>query len=239
MTRKNTLYLKNKVVGLYNPILSTSMNISSDKKNYPNENVSGDKDHCQNDNNQKINVLEKHIQELESALQSAREDAFQSGFEEGLATARMEAKKELTSISNEFSSIIQSLKVQYDQALERMDQPLLKLAMKVAEKIIGRELNDVDKCNDILERQIKIFLRETVDQNKITIYMNPKQIDRISSSESLKELRTASKANVNFSANNQLKPGECILETENFIIEGIFTRQLDNLEKQILEIESK
>jgi flagellar biosynthesis/type III secretory pathway protein FliH len=69
--------------------------------------------------------------------------------------------------------------------------------------------------------------------------MNPKQIDRISSSESLKELRTASKANVNFSANNQLKPGECILETENFIIEGIFTRQLDNLEKQILEIESK
>jgi flagellar biosynthesis/type III secretory pathway protein FliH len=66
----------------------------------------------------------------------------------------MEAKKELTSISNEFSSIIQSLKVQYDQALERMDQPLLKLAMKVAEKIIGRELNDVDKCNDILERHI-------------------------------------------------------------------------------------
>lgn len=232
MMTKNTLYLKNKVVGLHNPILSTSMNISSDKANYQDGKVPGD-------NNHKINILEKHIQELESALQSAREDAFQSGFEEGLATAQMEAKKEITSISDEFGSIIQLLKVQYDQALERMDQPLLKLAMKVAEKIIDRELNDADKCNDILERQIKNFLKEAVDQNKITIYMNPNQVDRISNNESLKELRSVSKANVNIAGNNQLKPGECILETESFIIEGIFTRQLDNIEKQILEIESK
>ncbi|HCL00243.1 MAG TPA: hypothetical protein DHW42_09100 [Candidatus Marinimicrobia bacterium] len=239
MMTNNTFYLKNKVVGLYSPILSAGTDISNDKANYQDGKVSVDNDPYPIDNNQKINVLEKQIRELESALQSAREDAFQSGFEEGRATAQIEAKKELTSIADEFGSIIQSLKVQYDQALERMDQPLLKFAMKVAEKIIDIELNDADKCNDILERQIKNFLKEAVDQNKITIYMNPNQIDRISGNESLKELRSASNSSVNFVGNNKLKPGECILETESFIIEGIFTRQLDNLEKQILEIESK
>jgi len=236
-----TLCLKNKVLGFYTPIMSSDLNDFNNGVQCQDGNRSGNRVDTTflNDNGQKVIILEKQINELESALQSAREEAFQAGFDEGKETAQMESKKELKKISDEFGSTIQSLRVQYDQALERIDQPLLKLAMKIAEKIIGIELHKTNKCNEFLVGQIKQYLKVAVDQNKISIYMNPKQIDYISKVETLKELRSASKASVGFVGDNKLKPGECILETENFIVEGVWARQLDILEKQILEIESK
>lgn len=237
MTADATLYLKKKVVGFYNPMISSNVNDFNDSVQGQDGNGSWNRvDTTFLNDNKKVIILEKQIQELESALQNAREEAFQAGFEEGKEAAKIESKKELKSISGEFGSTIQSLKVQYDQDLERMDQPLLNLAMKIAEKIIGVELHDTNKYNGFLIKQIKQLLKEAVDQNKITIYMNPNQIDCLSTGETLKELRSASKASVGFVGDNKLKPGECVLETENFIAEGIWSRQLDNLEKQILEI---
>lgn len=241
MTADATLNLENKVVGFYKPVISSGMSTLNDSVQCQDGNGSGNRVDTTylNDNNQKVIILKKQIQELESVLQNAREEAFQAGFEEGQETAELESKKELKNISDEFGYTIQSLRVQYDQALERIDQPLLKLAMKIAEKIIGIELHNTNRYNEFLIEQIKRFLKEAVDQNKITFYMNPNQIDYISKVETLKELRSASKASIGFVGDNKLKPGECILETENFIVEGVWSRQLDNLEKQILEIELK
>lgn len=232
------LHLKKKVVGFQSSIMASSMNILDDRVQGQDGNGGRTDISIPIDNNQKVIILEKQIHELESALQSAREEAFQAGFEEGKEAAQIEAKKELKSVSDDFGSIIQSLKVQYDQTLERMDKPLLKFAMKVAEKILGMELHNTKKCNGFLIGQIKQFLKEAVDQSKITIYMNPNQVDWISKVDILKEMSSASKASVGFVGNSKLKPGECVLETENFIEEGVLSRQLDNLEKQILEIGS-
>jgi len=235
-----TLQIKNKVIGFQNPINSSEFGNFREETNTQDRIGNETEENILIDNaDQHVIILEKQIKELESALQSAREESFQAGFEEGKENAWIEADQRLKDISGKFSSMIKSLKSQYDQALEDMSQPLLKFAGKIAEKIIGRELRYEGDYNEFFIKQIKQFFNEVTDQNKITIYLNSDQLEWVSKPDILKEINLPPKANIRFVENNTLNPGECLLETENCIVEGVLERELDNIERQILNMEIK
>ncbi len=235
-----TLQIKNKVIGFQNPINSSEFGNFREETNTQDRIGNETEENILIDNaDQHVIILEKQIKELESALQSAREESFQAGFEEGKENAWIEASQRLKDISDKFSSMIKSLKSQYDQALEDMSQPLLKFAGKIAEKILGRELRYKDDYNEFFIKQIKQFFNEVTDQNKITIYLNPDQMEWVSKPDILKEINLPPKANIRFVDKSTLNPGECLLETENCIVEGVLARELDNIERQILNMEIK
>jgi len=234
------LQIKKKVIGFQGPVNSSEFGNVREETNTQ-DRIGNETDGTTLINNaaQHIAILEKQINELESALQRAREESFQAGFEEGKENAWIEANQRIKDISGKFSSMIKSLKSQYDQALEDMSQPLLKFAGKIAEKILGRELRYEDEYNEFFIKQIRQFFNEVMDQNKITIYVNPKQMEWVSKPDVLKEINLPPKANIRFVENSTLNPGECLLETENCIVEGVLARELDNIERGILNMEIK
>ncbi|NOZ08226.1 MAG: hypothetical protein GXO91_05035 [FCB group bacterium] len=184
----------------------------------------------------RIIEYENRVKNLESSLQRAREESFQAGFEEGKEIGIKEIRVQIDNLSKEFVSATGSLDDQYRQTLQKLGKPLVRLSIKIAEKIIGQELKHADVYDAVVKRQIGKLLSEVTDQNKITIYLNPKQISNIARVETREQKRLTGA--VSFAAKEDLKPGECVVETEDYILEGLITRQLQNIENKMLSQET-
>ena len=184
--------------------------------------------------NKTIIELKNRTEELENEILKIREESYAEGHKEGRNAGHEETKKQIEDVAEEFAIMTQSLRDQFDQSLERMNEPLLELAIKIAEKIIGKELQFVDKNDEVLIDQIKRMLSKVVNQNSITIRFNPNYLDWINKDHVQKELNITSNSGINFVSDDNLIAGECSLETEDFIIDGLLSRQMSNIKDKIL-----
>ena len=175
------------------------------------------------------------IKILEAELQKARAEAYQAGYQEGQNTAKAEARKQFNQMNVEFSSNINAIHTEFDDKLEHLSEPLLKLALGAAEKVIQRELSIDDRANEILLDQVRRVLNETVTQTRAVVQVNVSQLEWITGSAILKSLNAPQKGNLRFIPNPELRPGECKLETEDYLIDSTIRAQLDNMEKVLIE----
>jgi len=175
------------------------------------------------------------IKILESELQKARAEAYQAGYNEGSNLVKTEARKQISQLTCEFSDNLHSMHNEFGEAIEKLSAPLLKLAMRTAEKLIDRELSLGDSANEILLMQVQRILNEAVSQSRATVHVNTSQSEWISSVEILKMLNVPQKKNLRFIPNPTIKPGECKLETEDYLVDSTIKSQLDNLERALIE----
>jgi flagellar biosynthesis/type III secretory pathway protein FliH len=78
-------------------------------------------------------------------------------------------------------------------------------------------------------------LQETISQTRAVIQINPDQINYITREDIIAKLNFPQKGNLRFIPNPQLQPGECKLETEEYLVDGTFTTQLENIRQALLE----
>jgi flagellar assembly protein FliH len=175
--------------------------------------------------------LRNRIFSLESALQTVREESFRAGFQEGKKTAEDEFRGTLEKYKTEFQQITESLDEQFLEAIKKMEIPILRLSIKIARKIIGDQIKQSNAQNKFLKTQIERFLNVIISQGKIVIFVNPEQLAWISQEEHKSE--KSFEGNIVFKSNTNLKSGECLLETEDYIIDGTIDGQLDRIEKQL------
>lgn len=182
-----------------------------------------------------LKAYSDRIKILEAELQKARAEAYQAGYNEGQNIAKSEAHKQFAQLTTEFTNNIGSLHAEFSEVMERLATPILKLALGSSEKLIGRELNIGDAANEILLTQVQRVLNETVSQTRATVHINASQMDWITGIDILKTLNLPQKTNLRFIPNPTIKPGECKLETEDYLVDSTISAQLDNLEKLLRE----
>ncbi len=182
----------------------------------------------------KLLELEQQVKILENSLQNAREEAFSSGVEEGREQVKKETNEKIQLHAEKFTQTIESLKHHFEKTLKNMDKPLITLSKRFAEKIIQRELKNIEDYNELLLIQIKKLIIELIDQNTITIQVSPQQIEWIQNTNIHERLNIPKSTNVKLIENHSVKLGECIFETDEILVESIISKQLNNLEKQLL-----
>lgn len=179
--------------------------------------------------------LENQIKVLENALQTAREESFQAGYDEGKEAGKIESNLKLTDMGEEYSTIIDSIRAEYDKALEHMNGPLVDLSIRIAEKIIGTELKQKENMKLFLSKKIQELLKDIKDQNNITIHINPSKMGWASENDMYSEFNILKENNINFVNDNRLRPGECLLETDEYLIDNTIKHQLELLGQHMLE----
>ncbi len=175
------------------------------------------------------------IKILEAELQKARAEAYQAGYAEGQNIAKAEAQKQFSQLTSEFNNNIHSMHSEFTEVVEKLGTPLLKLALGAAEKLIERELSLDDAANEILITQVQRVLNETVSQTRAMVHVNASQLNFITGEDVLKTLSVPQKDNLRFVPNPTIKPGECKLETEDYLVDSTIHAQLENLEKVLRE----
>lgn len=178
-------------------------------------------------NNEKI--LSDKVKVLEEELQRTREESFQAGYQEGRERGVLEAKKQI----DDFKILIKSFEDQYSKALAKMETPLLTLSKKMAEKVVGIDLDSSAELDSILMERLKKLLYEMIDQVKLVVVVNPVHLEWLDSPGIDQELNVPKNMEISFVGDENLKPGECIINTEDYHLNETYAVKLDRIEQQL------
>jgi len=181
--------------------------------------------------NELIKILKDRITVLELELQKAREDSFQAGFDEGKERGYSDASEDNEALKQQLSS----LEDHYKQSMMKLEIPLLQLARAVAEKIILREIDNGLDTDEIIVENVRKGLEEVIDENNVVIRLDPDQMQAFSKKNIKKDMNIQGKMDVNLVGDKNLKKGEAVVESENYIIDGTYSAQLEHIQDQMIK----
>ncbi len=171
----------------------------------------------------------------EKVLQNTRDESFQSGYIEGKKAGTLEMNQQFEDMSEEFKAMVSAFRNEYDRALECIETPLVQLSIRIAEKILGIELTKKEKMSEYLSSKVKEILKDIKNQSNITIHVNPIGMKWVNDKNIIADLNIPVSSDINFIEDDRLQPGECIVETSEFIVDNTFQYQLEILQQQMLE----
>ena len=177
--------------------------------------------------------LDKQIEILEKALEQTREDAYQAGFNEGQILNEKNLQIRIGELNEDFSQLAEGLSKQYKSQFKDLEKKVLSLSLRIAEKVVQCELSHKKDITDFLTKKLKNIIEKLIDQKKIIVQLNSEWLKEFNKDVFLDEFNVPLKEKLNFQENENLNPGECIVESEDFLIDGTLEQQLKVMEKQL------
>ena len=157
---------------------------------------------------------------------SIKEQASKEGYENGLATAKESLNNLKTAIEGFFTY--------KDSLYQEISNDILDISLKVAEKIIKKEV-ETDKA--VLECIVKDALKSLAkDENKIILKVNPTDVEY--TKEILPELLSSGQmeAKIFVTGDKEVEEGSAIIETSNGIIDANISTQLEIIKEAFKQI---
>ena len=177
----------------------------------------------------KVKSLEDRIKILEMELQKARDESFKAGYEEGRNAAYQDAEKQLELIRID----MKALELKYLEAIEDLEGPLLDISKEMAVKIIGREVEAEQNKDALLLERLRTMMYEVFEQNKVLIEIDAMHLDNITAETLKKEHNLPEKMEINIRGNENLKPGEAFINSEDYFIDGRYKTEAENLRREL------
>ena len=154
-------------------------------------------------------------EEAEAEARELRERAFAEGREAALS---------------ELSGLLLDARERRDAALAEAERDLLRLAVKLAEKIIGRE---VERDPTALADIVAAALRHTRQNEMLTVRVNPSDLPLVEAYRS--RLDPAGRARfLDIVADPRVRHGGCVIESESGTVDAQLDTQLRVLERALL-----
>lgn len=156
------------------------------------------------------------IRESAAALaQEGRETAYREGYEAALL---------------EWNDLLFEARERRDSALKRIEQDVLRLSVKIAEKIIGREIKRESKT---LSDIVATALRNVRRNELVIVRVNP--ADAVAVESHRERLDPAGRARfLEVVADARVAAGGCLIESESGAVDAQLETQLRVLERALL-----
>lgn len=142
------------------------------------------------------------LKECEKLKEAAQQEGFEAGFREWV--------QHVAALEEEV------IRVRTD--LEKM---LVPVALKAAKKIVGRE---IELSEETIVDIVSNALKQVSQHKKVTIYVNPKDLERLEASRVRLRKIFESLEVLSLRQRGDISPGGCVIETEG----GIINAQIEN-----------
>ena len=176
---------------------------------------------------------DQQVEILEKALEQTRENAFQAGYEEGRNSSLNDMESRIKELSSDFTQMVQGLDEQYKVLFNFQEKTILKLSLRIAEKILYEELSHKKEITDYLVKMLKKILMEMMEQKKITVSLNPDWLKEFNRDIFMDQIGLPLHENIQFNEDEKLRPGECVVESEDFFIDATLNHQLGLMEDHL------
>ncbi|MCB9248065.1 MAG: hypothetical protein H6613_05735 [Ignavibacteriales bacterium] len=130
--------------------------------------------------------------------------------------------------SNEFYKILKSFEekiIFYENSFHKI---VIKVSQKISEKILHREIDNKSTIEEILEQN----LSKIVGANDITIKLNPAEL-KIIETTSKEKISSFGISKIRFEANDSIKKGGCLIETEIGNLDARIDNQINEIIKSL------
>lgn len=181
----------------------------------------------------KHQILEAEAEAV-SILQSARANAERLINEAQAQADRIRKDAYLAGRSEAESELLEDLfeiKEKRGQVLRTVEEDVLKLAVKLAEKIIGRE---VEENKDARAEIVANALRAARQQEMLTVRVNANDLPLLERMRDEKANAFGRGQYIDFVADQTVKNGGCIVESESGTVDARLETQLRILENALL-----
>lgn len=154
---------------------------------------------------------------IDDERRAAVEEAREEGYKEGFAKV---------------NEIIYDLTEKKRDVLAQAEADMIRLSIRVAARIIGRELRQhPDTIADIVTQAIQTVRNQT----KITIRVNPDDLDNLVKARDQLLNRVGQSKIIDFQSDPKVQPGGCIIESEAGVVNAQLKTQLEVMEKVLLK----
>lgn len=151
------------------------------------------------------NEAKKYRQETVNECEKLKDTAQKEGFEEGF---------------KEWADQVAFLEKEVTKVQKELEKKIVPVAIKAAQKILGRELELSDKTVvDIVSTTLKAI----ASHKKVVLYVNRKDLDILESEKKQLKAIFENIQSLSIRPSDDMQPGSCIVESEV----GIINAQLD------------
>ena len=162
-----------------------------------------------------------------------RQDAYAQGLASGQEAGREQAKQEFLPALIAFAQIGQSLIVLEEQLMERFTPQLVRLALDIAEKVVGKAIEEDPRIiSSVLERA----RAELPQARSIRIWLHP--LDHQVLTECRPDLVWVGEKGgrtVEVVSSEEIERGGCRVETEMGVVDATIPVQLEEIRRQMVE----
>ena len=161
----------------------------------------------------------REAQELRERAEHEARELREAAYQEGLESAL-----------SELNHILLEAHERRDAALSGAERDVLRLAVKLAEKIIGRE---VERDDAALADIVSAALRHARQQEALTVRVNPADLPRVQAHR--ERLDPSGRARfIDLVADPRVGHGGCVIEGESGTVDARLDTQLRVLERALL-----
>jgi flagellar assembly protein FliH len=164
----------------------------------------------------------------EEDAQQRIDEAYDSGFSE----SRRQHEDDLTIVSRAFGSAATELGGLRELLLKESEDDLLRLAIKLAERIIRQEIT-LDRT--ILARTVAEVVQQMADHEAVTIRFHPSDHQIIVENGCLGQAGIADMSRIEVKSDENVAQGGCLVETTSGQVDGQIEAQLTELFNQLME----
>ncbi|HYN85487.1 MAG TPA: type III secretion system stator protein SctL [Pyrinomonadaceae bacterium] len=162
---------------------------------------------------------EAEARELRETAERVARELREAAYEEGREAALLE-----------FNQLLLDARERRDSAFQTAERDLLRLAVKLAEKIIGRE---VERDSGALADIVSTALRHARQSESLTVRVNPSDMPTVEAHRA--RLDPAGRARfVDLVPDPRVRPGGCVIESESGTVDAQLDTQLRVLERALL-----
>ncbi|WP_349410496.1 flagellar assembly protein FliH [Pseudalkalibacillus sp. SCS-8] len=174
-------------------------------------------------------LLEKEAS-IDERIEEALAQAHRQGYEEGYQQGKDQSETEYKQYLHEARDILSQAQSHYEAKLLEAEPELIRLSVRIAEKIIGQKLEEEETWKGFISEA----LHQVKQEEEIKIFISPQNYDRT--------LPLTTKLSKSLDSDIVLYPDEtqseqgCLIETRYGQIDASINSQLDEMEAKLLEI---
>lgn len=189
--------------------------------------------------NEADKLLSKARQDADSLFAKTKEEAKilmeqekARGLTEGRKEAETESRQRKAREERELQQLEEQLEKQYQSKVDEVQDSVAKLALEIAEKIIGIKLEETDSALlNVIENAMSRFRQG----ERITVLLSSEDYQHYSGSEKLSQIAESRGKTVTLEKDASFHKGDCVLETESQFVDCGVSGQLTRLGKILRE----
>nr|WP_295970449.1 flagellar assembly protein FliH [uncultured Bacillus sp.] len=166
--------------------------------------------------------------EKERFISQAMEEGYQAGWQEGQQQGYLEYQQ----LIKDAQQIIAVAKTDYMAYLDSSEKIILELSLKIAEKILAEKIEEEGSFLSLVKRAIK----EIKECQDIRLHIHPQNYEYVQSHKEELLSTFSHQANLFIYPDEELPPGDCVIESEIGRIDAGIDTQLSEIKQCLTEL---
>lgn len=166
------------------------------------------------------------------AAEEERNRVFEEGRMQGYSSCKTEMEAEVREKVERFTSMVDDLVVQKKRLLTDSEEAVVKLSCDIARRIVAR-IADMDEA--VILDIVRNALGHLADRQKVTIRVNPADAEALRAHADEWAEASGAGSTVEIADDARIKRGGCLIEGESGSVEAQLDRQVDMIEKALME----